>query len=210
MIQIHGTPPSPFARKVVTVLEEKGVPYETVPTMPFPKSPELLAKHPLGLIPILQDGDLMLPDSSVMCAYLERKHPEPALLPADPADAARALWFEEWSDTALARAVGGIFFQRFVRKRIFQQEPDEAAVKKALEEDLPPLLDYLEENVAGRDFLVGERLSLADVSIACQLVNVKLGGEELDAKRWPEVARWYAGITGRPSLKTVLAGEGAA
>ena len=67
---VHGGVPSPFVKKVCAFLAEKGVAYELRSLAPFPKTPELLAMNPLGKIPIYQDGDLMLPDSSVICAYV--------------------------------------------------------------------------------------------------------------------------------------------
>jgi glutathione S-transferase len=210
MLTIHGTVPSPFARKVRCVLDEKGVPYESRQLMPFPKTPELLAMNPLGQIPILQDGGLLLPDSSVICAYVEKLHPTPAVYPSDPTDFARTLWLEEYSDTALSTAVGGVFFQRFVRKHIFQQEPDEAVVQNALENELPTTLDYLQGELGDRDFLVGDTFTLADVSVCTQLVNLRHAGEDVDAKRWPKLARYLQSSLSRPTLKTLLAEEGLA
>ena len=90
-MKLYGANGSPFFRKARVVLEEKGIPYETENLVPVPKTPELLAMHPLGKIPILRDGEVVVPDSSVICAYLEKKHPSPALYPADPADLTRPL-----------------------------------------------------------------------------------------------------------------------
>lgn len=87
---VHGATPSPFVRKVLIALSEKGLDCELQALMPIPKTPELLALNPVGKIPIFQDGDLILPDSSVICAYLERTHPEPSLYPSDPALYGRA------------------------------------------------------------------------------------------------------------------------
>src|SRR5262249_18434378 len=72
-MKLYGASLSPFVRKVRIILEEKGIPYETEELVPLPKTPALLAMHPLGKIPILCDGDVVVPDSSVICAYLEKK-----------------------------------------------------------------------------------------------------------------------------------------
>ena len=106
MIIVKGAKPSPFARKVIITLEEKGIPYEVETLAPFPKTKELLAMHPLGKIPILQDGDVHIPDSSVIIAYLERIHPSPSVYPEDPVEYARALFFEEFSDTRMVDGIG--------------------------------------------------------------------------------------------------------
>ena len=69
---VHGGVPSPFVKKVCAFLAEKGVAYELRALAPFPKTPELLAMNPLGKIPIYQDGELTLPDSSAICASSAR------------------------------------------------------------------------------------------------------------------------------------------
>ena len=107
-MKLYGGALSPFFRKARVVLEEKGIPYQIQPLVPVPKTPELLAMHPMGKIPILRDGDVVVPDSSVICAYLERKHPSPALYPQDAADLAAALFFEEYADTRMSEIIGGI------------------------------------------------------------------------------------------------------
>jgi glutathione S-transferase len=89
-MKLYGTRQSPFDRKVLVVLVEKGIPYETEHLAPAPKTPELLALHPMGKIPILRDGDVVVPDSSVICAYLEKKHPAPALYPHAASAVARS------------------------------------------------------------------------------------------------------------------------
>ncbi len=75
---------SPFVRKVLLACEKKGLTYEDKVLVPFPKTPEFIAMNPLGKIPILEISDgRFIADSSVICAYLEKVHPEPALMPDD-------------------------------------------------------------------------------------------------------------------------------
>ena len=83
MPTIHGVNASPFVRKIRAVFEEKGLAYDLNPVMPFGTSDEFKKISPLGKIPVYQDGDYTLPDSSCIALYIERKHPEPALYPAD-------------------------------------------------------------------------------------------------------------------------------
>ena len=149
-MKLYGANGSPFFRKARVVLEEKGLRYVTENLVPVPKTPALLALHPLGKIPILRDGEVVVPDSSVICAYLEKKHPSPALYPADPADFAKALFLEEYADTRMAEAMGGVFFERFVKRFVLQQAPDEARVADLLANEVPPVLDYLEGQVPAR------------------------------------------------------------
>jgi glutathione S-transferase len=86
MLKILGANLSPFVRKVRVYLAEKNIPYELEPVNPFTAGPEYCKISPLGKIPARQDGNVTLADSSVICAYLEKKHPQPTLFPADPVE----------------------------------------------------------------------------------------------------------------------------
>ncbi len=201
MLIVKGAKPSPFARKVIITLEEKGIPYELENLAPIPKTPELLAMNPLGKIPILQDGDDHIPDSSVIIAYLERIHPTPSVYPEDPKEYARALFLEELADTRIVDVLGGIFFERFIKARLFQQEPDAEKVDAILANDLPPLLDLLESLVPeGRSTLL-PRFSVADIAWGCQLMSLQLCDVEVDAGRAPKLAAYADSILSRPSFK---------
>ena len=204
-MKLYGASKSPFVRKVRIVLEEKGIPYEIEHLLPIPKTPELLALHPMGKIPILRDGEVVVPDSSVICAYLEKKHPSPALLPGDPAGLAKALFLEEYADTRANETIGGIFFERFVKPNILRQATDESRVRELLEQGLPPLLDYLESQVPEDRDSVLARFSIADAALGSQLANLGAAGVELDAKRWPRTARYLRALLERPSFKTAMA-----
>src|SRR4026208_1613599 len=115
MAKVYGVNLSPYVRKVRIVLAEKNVPYELDPVIPVNVSPEYKKISPLGKIPAFEDGGRYLPDSSVICAYPERKPPTPPLYPSDPYEYGRALWFEEYADTALMAEIGPkIFFQKLI------------------------------------------------------------------------------------------------
>lgn len=202
---VHGGVPSPFVKKVLAFLAEKGVAYELRPIAPFPKTPELLALNPLGRIPIYQDGDFALPDSSAICAYLERTHAQPALYPADPKAYGRALFLEEYADTQLSGAVGpGVFFQRVIKPNFFKQEPDEAAVAKTLAEQIPPIFEYLERQVSSG--ALGGAVGIAEIATCAQLANFRLAGEKVDAARWPKLAAFAERTLARPSFAKLLEG----
>ena len=211
MPTLYGVNASPFVRKVRVVLAEKGIAYEHDPIIPFNVSPEYKRISPLGKVPAYRDGERTLADSSVICAYLERVKPEPALYPSDPYEYARALWFEEYGDSGLAPVMGPkIFFQKIVGPRFFNQPTDEAVVAKAVAEELPALFDYLEGQLASGDALIGGRFSIADIGIATQFVNLRHAGFGVDAKRWPKLARYVAAVHARPSFKALIAEEAAA
>src|SRR2546427_1581008 len=208
---LYGVNGSPFVRKAQVVLAEKGIAYEHDPVVPISVSPEYRKISPLGKVPALRHDDRTLSDSSVICAYLERLHPEPRLYPADPYEYARALWFEEYGDTALVAVVGPkIFFKKFVAPRFFNRPTNEAEVQTSIAEELPPLFDYLESQLGDGPFLVGKAFSIGDVGIATQFVNLRHVGVGVDTGRWPNLARWVAGIHERPSFRKVIEEERAA
>src|SRR5262245_50540105 len=150
MPTVLGVGLSPFVRKVRVALAEKGVPYDIVPVFPQATDEEFRKISPLGKIPALRDGDKGFSDSSVINLYLEKKHPSPALYPSDPFEYARALWFEEYADSAMVNVIGPkIFFERCVNPKFFNKPTNEEAVGKAVNEELPPVLQYLENQLTG-------------------------------------------------------------
>jgi glutathione S-transferase len=209
MPTVYGANASPFVRKVRVVLAEKNIPYDLDPVVPFNVSPEFKKMSPLGKIPAFRDGDVTLCDSSIISAYLERKHPTPALYPADPYEYARALWFEEYGDSALVGVAGPkIFFQKIIAPRFFNRPTDEAVVEKAVNEELPPLFDYLESQLGTGEGFAG-KFSIGDIGIVTQFVNLRHCGVSPDTKRWPKLARHVARVLERPSFAALWQEESA-
>lgn len=197
-ITVYGAALSPFVRKVRVAVKEKGLDYEHVHVDPFKKPEDFHEISPLLRIPAFKDGDDVLADSGVICSYLEAKYPEQSLYPSDPYEKARALWFEKYGDYELAPvATFGIFRNRVVMRLLGQSCNDEE-VSEALNKKLPPLLDYLEKEIGNNEFIVGNQLTIADISIATHFVNMSLGGERIDNNRWPNAAAYVDRILSRP------------
>lgn len=201
---------SPYVRKVSCALRLKGMDYQHIPMAPTAesKTPEFLAKSPLGKIPLLEHDGLAIPDSSVICQYLDQLNPTPALYPSAAADRARALWLEEYADTRLAQVfAGGIFFEQVVKPKFFGQETDAAVVKDALENGVPEVCSYLEKTVPENDFLFGTSLSLADIAIASQYLNATYAKFQIDADRWPKAAAYLQRVIATPVMQQALADD---
>jgi glutathione S-transferase len=208
MPKLLGAFGSPFVRKVYVALTEKGIPFEHEQVIPFGVSAEYRKISPLGRIPAFQDGDKTLADSSVIIAYLEKTHPQPALYPTDPYDYARALWFEEFGDGGLAPVLGTkVFFPTVIGPRFFNQEPNLAEIQKVVDTEVPPMLDYLEGELGNGDYLVGNQFSIADIGVATIFVNYGYAGRGVDAKRSPKLAAYVNRILNRPSFKGVIEKE---
>ncbi|SEE35700.1 glutathione S-transferase family protein [Pseudomonas anguilliseptica] len=207
-LTVYGAPLSPFVRKVRLFLAEKNMDYQLEIILPFGQPTWYRELSPLGRIPAMRDGDFTLADSSVICQYLDDKHPErPSLLGQSAEQCARVRWLEKYADYELAPLCTFSVFRNRALKPSMGQSCDEAAVQKALHEKLPAHFDYLEQTLGSADYLVGDSLTLADLALACQLINMQHGGEQLDAQRWPNLSAHYARITARDSVQTVLPGE---
>lgn len=206
-LTLFGAPLSPFVRKARLCLQEKGLDYTLEVVMPFTPPEWYLALNPLGRIPALKDGDLSLADSSVICQYIEEAYPQTTpLYGASAADRARVRWLEKYADYELAPLCTFTVFRNRILKPSAGQACNEQAVQETLHDKLPRHFDYLEQQLgAGPHFL--DELSMADIAVACQLVNMEHGGEQLDASRWPRLAAHYARMKATECLASVLPGE---
>ncbi len=203
---VHGSSLSPFVRKVIVFAAEKGLAVENKVAPPGPKTPEFLAMSPFGKIPAFEDGDYQLCDSSAIVHYLEAKHPEHALIPAEARARGRTVWFDEYADTIMFAAAAPIFFNRVVAP-LMGMDGDLAAADKAEADALPPVLAYLESVIPASGFLVEERLTLADIAVASPFVNFEHAGVAIDAAIFPKVTAYAAAILARPSFATLIEKE---
>jgi glutathione S-transferase len=205
--KIIGAALSPFVRKTRVFFAEKGIPYDLEPLVPFGVSAEYKKKSPLGKIPCLEHDGRPLPDSSVICAYVEKVHPQPALYPTEAWDYGRALWFEEYADGGfIANVMAPVFFERVVKKLI-GGTPDQARIDAALTKTLPEACEYLSEQLGDEQYLVGGRFTIADIAVASPFVNLAHTGVTVDAARWPKLAAYVDRIHSRPSFKPLIEGE---
>jgi glutathione S-transferase len=85
-----------------------------------------------------------------------------------------------------------------------------AAVRKALDESLPLLFDYLEGQVGTDGWIAGRGFSIGDVGVGSQFVNLRHAGFGVDATRWPKLARYIERVHARPSFKRLIDEEAAA
>jgi glutathione S-transferase len=191
-MRIIGSYVSPYVRKVLACLALKGLDYEIDPITPFFGGDAFERLSPLRRIPVLIHGDLVLTDSTVICAWLDEEFPDRPLLPASPADRARARWLEEYADTRLGDIfIWGYFYQKFVHPAVFGEPGDAARIEQSLTQDAPAALDYLEGELPAEGFLFGE-IGLADIAIASFFRTAGYAGFAIDSARWPRTAGFVA------------------
>jgi glutathione S-transferase len=203
-LTIIGSYVSPYVRKVLACLNLKGLEFEIDPITPFFGNDEFRRRSPLCRIPLLIDGDFSVCDSSVICAYLDEAYPGHALFPADPKDRARARWLEEFADTRLGDLlIWSLFYQKVVHPLVWGEPGDQLRIDKALNEDIPAALDYLERELPAQGFLFGE-IGVADIAIASFFRNGHYAGFNVDASRWPRTATFIERTLGDPCIAALL------
>jgi glutathione S-transferase len=197
-ITIHGVCASPYVRKVFVVAEILGLEFENNAFSPLSKPENYTDISPLGKIPALTDGDLNLADSSVICDYLNNKYGNNELYPTDPVQRAKALWLEKYADTKLVEGTGAVFFERVLKPKFMQQEPDQSRVDDILTNVLPPIQDYLESQLLDSGFALGEEMTIADVAITTQYINASYAQVKVDVDKWPKLAAYVGFMMSQP------------
>ena len=209
--KLYGTSVSPFVRKVLVYMEEKGIAFENEPVNPFAPPENYKEISPLGKIPALETNGRTLADSSVICQYLERENPAPALYPKDNYDYARTLWIEEFIDGGFVPKAGGnVFFPLVVAPKFMDQPVTDdvrTAVEQSLNEEVRPMWDYLEQEIKGKEYFVGTEMTIADIAVASIHVNLLHAGVEVDASELPNLASFIARMHTRPSFASIIAEE---
>lgn len=200
-MKIIGSYVSPYVRKVLVCMELKGLDYEVDPITPFFGNDEFRRLSPLCRIPVLIDEGLVLTDSTVIAEYLDEQYPEPALLPKDPKERARARWLEEFADTRLGDLfIWGLFYPKMVHPRVWGEPGDQARIDKTLSSDLPQALDYLEGELPDSGYLFGD-MGLSDIAIATFFRNGSYAGFVPDAGRWPRTAGFVDLVLKHPAFQ---------
>ena len=192
MLELHQFRHSAFCEKVRLVLAAKGLAYSVVEVSPGVGQFELVRLSGQRQVPVLVDGSEVIADSTAIAHYLEAKQPDPALLPADPAQRAQALLLEDWADTALAAGARLALVQAAAADPVLRGGllPDATpaplrslvgALPSGVLSGLGQVIDHggmeqLRANlnqlcalVQQQPYLVGDRLSLADLAVVAQL-----------------------------------------
>ncbi|MFP3501566.1 glutathione S-transferase family protein [Burkholderia sp. SIMBA_062] len=122
------------------------------------KRPEFLHLNPAGKVPVLVDGDLVIPESAAIVLYLADKYPEKALLPADLARRADAYRWIMFAVTELEQPLWRITRHTF----IYPPEKRSPADIELACEDFNAMATILDKHLEGREFIVGDTLTVAD------------------------------------------------
>ncbi|TLU64629.1 glutathione S-transferase family protein [Thalassotalea litorea] len=208
-LTLFGAAISPFVRKVRLALAYKGLDYEQVNVVPFGTDipQEFKDNSPLGKIPLFKVGNDYISDSEVICAYLEKAFPQQPMLPQDPLQNARALWFSQYASSVMVTAIGAhLFAERILAPFVFKREPIESDIRMALDTEIPAILEYLEGELKS-DFLVGDSLTFADFMVGGMFITLHFCNERVDANTYPKVAAYVERVHSEPVFAKIITEE---
>jgi glutathione S-transferase len=210
MLTIYGVPLSVHTRKTLVTAIHKNIEYKfevVIPVVPGQPPSNWATLSPTGLIPVMQDGDYTLADSTAISLYLEKKQPSPSILPADIEQYGRALWFDAYAGgTVFRHVIHPLFHQSVVAPNINKVPTDTSVIDKVLAGVAPKIFGYLDSQIDGK-FLVGRSLTLADVAIASNFLVYQYCGFTIDANRHPKLARYLREIIGVDVFQKAVALE---
>jgi glutathione S-transferase len=201
MLQIWGRLSSLNVRKVVWAAQELGVPFErTDAGMQYGvvDTPEYRRMNPNGLVPVIVDDGFQLWESNAIVRYLGARHAPGTFYPEALRERFDAERWMDWQQTTLNPAAREAFVQLI---RTPQAARDAAAIEASVAATLP-LLALLDEQLSGRAYLAGARLTMADVPIACEIH--RWWGLPLERQPYPHLERWYARLLERAASRGVF------
>jgi glutathione S-transferase len=201
-MKLHVAPPSPRAFKVLAVARHLGLDVELCPVDLMNgahQRPEFVALNPNALMPVLEDDGFVLWESNAIMQYLADT--APGLLPADPRRRADVSRWQFWESAHWDPACGTLIFERMLRPILGQGEAsaDEIARGEANVRRFGAVLDGW---LAGRRFLCGDELTLADVSVGAWLNYAERARYPIDDFR--NVRRWYADLAELPAWRASI------
>ena len=162
------------------------------------KTPAYMALNPNSQIPVMEDDDYVLWESNVITRYLCAKHSTGNLYPSDLQQRFDAERWMEWQQTTVNPASRNGFWH-LIRLPADQRDPALVAQSNAAVE---PLMAMLDAHLATRSFLVGERFTMADIPLGCEVQ--RWFGLPQERQPRPHVERWFAALLARPAAKGVL------
>ena len=218
-IVLHQWEISPYCNKVRRILAHKGLAYSARNYNGL-QAAQASKLSPAGKLPVMDYDGERVQDSSAIAAFLEQKHPEKPVFPRDPVERAQCRIWEDWADESLyfytvyfrwakpetfrntvaLLCEGRPKWERWIfslaagpgMKRKISYQGLGRLPEARVEEQFFGHLDALETILAGRDWLVGDRMSAADISVAAQISEILRSGSMRDrvTQGRPRLADW--------------------
>lgn len=199
MVKLYG-PKRGSAARCHVLAKEIGLEYDGV-SIDLRKgeqnSPEYLKLNPNGKVPSLVDGDFVLWESAAINNYLASKY-KPELLGDSPEDKALIDQWSYWGMLEVQSHIHRIGFQKF---RVPEDQRDEKVIQEAMNA-LPRVFKILEEHLSDREYMLGDKFTLADINLGTVVLGTQFA--EYDLSEYANINRWIQMLLKRPSFKAGL------
>jgi len=155
------------------------------------KNAEYLALNPNGAVPTLVDGDFVLTESRAIMQYLASKRPESGLLPRDEKARADVIRWQFWDASHFSPQLGTLAFEKMVKAMKGMGEPDQRRIEDAMS-NFRRFGAVLNKRLEGRKCVVGDALTIADLTLACSLMYANQ--VDVPVSEFPNVQAWFSRI----------------
>ncbi len=204
-MKLYYSPLSVYSAKPRIAMFEKAIEHETrlvnwTPATGWIKPEELTRLNPKAQIPVLVDGEAVIPDSTIILEYLEERAPRTALFPSGAAERARCRILEDLGDTLLAPNLGVLVREVLLKPDPSTRDRDAVAQTKA---ELARQYQRLDRELGKREYLCGE-FSVADISCFSP-INIASLIEGAPSPEYGNLASWLTRMQSRPSVARFLA-----
>ena len=192
-LRLHAFELSGHAHRVELFLSLLGIPCERIEVDLMKgahKRPDFIALNPFGKVPVLEDGDVVLPDSNAILVYLAMRYDETARwLPRDPVLAAKV---QRWLSVAAGELAAGPGAARLVN--VFGAKLDHEQAKRVA----ASLYDVMDRVLSSSPYLVSAEPTLADVALYSY--TAVAGEGDISLEPWPHVRAWLTRIEALPGF----------
>ena len=201
-MKLYDLPPSPNARRVRIFIAEKGLEIPAVAvdmTKGENKTPDYLAKNSLGKMPMLElDDGTCITESAAICRYLEDIHPEPPLLGLNAVERAQVeMWNRRMELEILLPSINVFAHTHEMWKGVWTQIPEWGELCR---ENALARLEWLDGEIAGREYVVNDTYTVADITLQCALVLGKAVGVRVP-ENLSNVNAWFERVAPRPTAR---------
>ena len=198
----YDLPASPNARRVRIFIAEKGLEIPTVAVDMAKgenKTAEYLAKNSLGKMPLLElDDGTFISESHAICRYLEEIHPEPPLMGTSPVERAQVEMWNRRIELEILLPLLNVFIHTHeMWKGVWTQIPEWGELCR---ENALARLEWLDGEIAGREYVVNDTYTVADITLQCALVLGKAVGVRVP-ENLSNVNAWFERVAARPTAR---------
>jgi glutathione S-transferase len=200
MITLYDNAFSPFARKVRLVLEHKGIAHEVLDGLALTHREALAKINSRVEVPALDHDGVVVVGSSDIVLYLERVFPEQSVYPADHAEWVHARAWERAADTAVDAILINVSYWTWAKR----DDEMPAGLLDSARHDIDRIYTAIERDLARRDFVSSQALSIADIALFPHLTAARSVGLRHDRARFPKLDAWLKRLRALPLLAADL------